>query len=195
VGSPSTLYNQYSAGQKHPAVFRQTFDAGSITVSLRPFYIPDDFQLYNKWINEEIKKEKNDKEIPSFFSETYFKIILESSNAQSLWGTINDQPAFQADFYKAVHYHTAEQLSHLTLSPGDVMFQLVIAPEIINENHLASSILPACLQYLSINSERAFLTVPRSSEYYNKLAQLAGPVAKMQAESNKFIYVFRLDRL
>jgi hypothetical protein len=195
VGSPSTLYNQYSAGQKHPAVFSQTFGAGSILVSLRPFYIPDDFQLYNKWINEEIKKEKNEKQIPSFFSETYFRIILESSNAQSLWGTINDQPAFQADFYKAVQYHTAEQLSGMVLSPGDVMFQLVIAPEIQNENHFASFILPACLQYLAINSERAFLTVSRSSGRYNKLAQLAGPVAKMQAESNKFIYVFRLDRL
>jgi hypothetical protein len=187
------LYNQYSAGQKHPEVFNRKFNAGAIDISIRPFFIPDDFHLYNEWINEEINAGKNGKQTRFYFSENYFKTILESSNAQSLWGLINGEPAFQLDLYKAIHYHTPDQVSNISLLPGDVMIQLVIAPRIAIDKPAASFILPACLQYLAIRSDRVFFTTDKDNFFYNKLAESGSPVLKLVAKNRKIVYVYLLN--
>lgn len=186
------LYNHYNAGQKHPELFRKGYDDGFCIISIRPFYIPGDFNFYTECINGEIHAGRNNGQFNSYISENYFKTVLESSNAQCLLGMINEEPAFYLDIYKAIHYHIPEQLNNIELLPGDMVMQMVIAPRFLPPHSFSSYIIPACLEYAAIGVTRVFFVVDGGNRPYYQLATEARPILEFIMERNRQVFVYLL---
>ena len=184
------LYRQYDPWVKHPDLFSGSLHGESVGITLRPFFIPEDFHFYNEWLNHDADSPGN---LSSAFSENYFLAVLESSNAQSLWGLIDGEPAFGLELYKAVQYHAPDEIKNLRLQSGDVMMQIVIAPWIMNDNKLSEYVLPACLKYIFTYSgtERLLLVLDRDSLVYIRLARQAKPFHSYVSEDKKVIYEYR----
>lgn len=147
--SVNQLYKSYDPRLRHPVVFSKSFDPEFIEISLRPFFIANDFTLYNVWIKKEIGAGKYRKEQPPVFSEKYFEALLESSNAQCLCGLIDKEPVFQVDLYRALHYYPIDHIDGIRLEAGDVMMQLIMAPHVVADEQLTGYVLSTCLEYLS----------------------------------------------
>jgi hypothetical protein len=189
------LYQQYDPWVKHPILFRKTFHPWPVEVSLRPFFIPDDLGLYNQWVNYQFNPGRRPGLPASVFSENYFQAVLASSNAQCLWGTVNDQPAFGLELYKALQYHASDDIRDIRLREGDVMMQIVPAPGIMDSHEeLATYILPASLEYIAEDpaSKRVFFITEEDNGFSRNLVKLARPFRRLYADKGRVIYEFRI---
>lgn len=189
------VFRQYDPWLKQPEVFRKSFFPEQAEITLRPFFIPADFHVYNEWISEEINKVKEPGRSVSLFSENYFVAVLESSNAQCLWGSINGEPAFQVDFYKALHYHSADHFPSTRLSDGDAVMQLVVAPSLLSHLTLLDVILPACFEYLEQDTgiDRVLLVLDRITPYIS-MAGKARPRLQIPLGQARSMFIYQLIR-
>ena len=185
-----SLYREYNPWQKHPDVFVKDFIQPSVQVRIRPFFISEDFRFYNEWVYKEINPPNNAGTELSALSKNYFIATLESSNAQSFWGLINNEPAFQLDVYEALDYHLQDHVKGGNLQPGDVMMQLIIAPYLLDDELLANHILKICLEYLSTfpGTRNIIWVINRNDEPYRRLARKACLTLTHDPEKGNQVY-------
>lgn len=185
------LYRPYDPGKLYPDLFR--FDAADkpLRVRLRPFYIPEDFHLYNEWINQVLYPDKQASYPPvSSFTASYFTAILESQNAQSIWGLIDDEPAFSMEIYEAVDY-PIDFGSDIRIARGDIILELIINPALVNDRERVHYILPACLAYLKkfAGSAKIVWLIDEEDQEYQQLARAAQPAFYVVIR-NKQLWIF-----
>lgn len=162
------LYKQYDPEQRHPIVFEKMFQSGAVYMALRPFYIPNDFHLYNEWMNQQIAVSNDRMASDSVFSQGYFRALLKSSNAQSLCGLINLEPAFQVDLFTPLYY-PEDSIDGIDLEPEDVIMQVVMSPRLVTHHQTAGNILSFCMDYLSSFTalRRMFWAIGSDYQFYN----------------------------
>jgi hypothetical protein len=185
------LYRSYDPEQEHVFVFdhRYTEDAG---VALRPFSIKKDLEIFNHWINEAFYSNNKKTNSTSYFDGSYFRTILLSPNAQSLWGLINGQPAFQVDFYKATEHQLPFREKGLSLTEADVFMQVIISPGIISDPFPSVWILPACIDHCFNHSgvKRVILASDAQDIDYRRLAEKALPSAHCPLKNGRIVYFY-----
>jgi hypothetical protein len=161
------LYEPYDPRLKHPAFFHKSFYNNSVLISLRPFFIPDDFILYNQWIGVAINQVSVSAN--ALISEDYFDAIALSSDSQCICGLVNTVPAFVTELYPCVIHCPVELMSAIDPVPGDVLFQLFIDPS-LTDQHVYGPILNTCLSYMSgfPGSQRGFLLPFEQGKEVNK---------------------------
>lgn len=157
------LYKEYEPELKHPDVFAKSYDDEFIHIRLRPFYIPEDLELYRKWVKKDV-------------GASPFVTSLRSVIAQSLTGLINHKQVLEVDFLRAPNYYSSDAIEGITLTEKDAMMQAVMDPAVIDER-LAGYILSACLEYAFYcpEAERVFWVPDTGHDYYDKLIQATGP--------------------
>lgn len=186
------LYRPYDADLLHPDLYELGFEAGAVNIRLRPFYIPEDFHLFNEWINHLLYPDNLSFYPPiSSFTESYFKAIMESFNAQCIWGLINDEPGFSMEIYEAVDY-PIDFANNIRLKRGDIILDLIINPLLFDDRPKLRCILPACLGYLRkhADSNKIVWLIDQEDKHYHELAIAAQPVLNQVIEKNKQLWVF-----
>lgn len=191
MGDIYQLYKSYEPEQIHPSVFIHVYP-NNTEVALRPFYVAEDLDLYNQWLNEELHSGNKKKDTPSVFEASYFQTTLRSTNTQSLWGLINGQSAFQVDMYKADEHQPPFSEKSLLLSGVDVFLQLIIAPKIMAEPMLAGCILPACITHCLNHTgvKRVLLVSDEEDVLYRWLAEKARPNTRYGLKNGKTLYIY-----
>jgi hypothetical protein len=141
------LCQAYDPFREHPVIYSKKFLPGKIHVSLRPFYIARDLSLINTWLNFQFAHLKNAARDPFQYTEDYYTTLLATHNSQPLLGTIDHQPAFQADIYQAL-LGPDNLVDETSIGDNDYIMQLMMSPETLQNLSLSMYSLLACLDCL-----------------------------------------------
>ena len=187
------LYRSCDPEQEQDFVFDHRYNK-DLVVRLRPFSIHKDLDTFNQWINKQFHGSDKKMSAPSYFDGSYFRTILLATNAHSLWGMINGQPAFQVDLYKATEHQLPFREKGLSLMEGDVFLQVIISPDVIGEPLQASWILPACIHHCFNHTgvDRIILVNDVHDVHYRWLAEKASPTARWPLKNERAVYLYEL---
>jgi hypothetical protein len=184
------LYRSYDPDEGQDFVFDHRYNDDTI-VALRPFSIEKDLSTFNQWVNEELHIGNKKFSDPSYVDGSYFRTTLRISNAQSLWGLVNNKASFQVDLYKAIQYHLPFREKGLMLTEGDVFLKIIIASSIINLS-LAEWILPASIDHCFNHTgvRRVMMATDAQDIYYRQLAEKASPASRLQFRNGRSVYFY-----
>jgi hypothetical protein len=138
------LCQSYDPFREHPAIYSKLFLPGKIHCSLRPFHIANDLPLINHWLNFQFTKKKQPVRDIFQYTEDYYTTLLATPNSQPLMGTIDHQPAFQADVYQAL-LGPDTLLNTISFNEGDFIMQLMMSPQTLQNLSPSLYCLVACL--------------------------------------------------
>jgi hypothetical protein len=178
---PPQLYQPYDPRLKHEIIYQKRFHEDSIHFSLRPFLIPGDFELYNKWITAEVNKEKRIHSDVPLITEDYFEAIALSSRTLCMCGLINDSPCFVLEVFPALIHCPTNYVERIKPTDRDVLLQLLIAPGVIPDPRVRGYILDGCLHYLSgfHGLKWTFWILDNDNYWYQSLAAQTGVLIEL----------------
>jgi len=142
------LFRKLDPFRKYDPVYNAT--AGSIPMSLRPFWITSDLFIVNQW------------QLPGGHPHRrmlkHYKDTLESDTGQSLVVLLQDQPILQADLFRL----RRNDEFPMPVLPGDVRLHFMAAPTTIARKNLFTGALQVCLSYFFSfeGAERVFTRQP-----------------------------------
>lgn len=138
------LCQPYDPFREQPGIYSKIFLPGKIHVSLRPFHIEKDLALINDWLNFQFANSKTRIHDPFQYTEDYYTTLLAGNNSQPLLGTIDQQPAFQADIYQSV-LGPDSLLQAYNFAENDYIMQLMMSPETMQNLSLSMYMVLASL--------------------------------------------------
>lgn len=186
------LYEPYNPRLKHPGVLQNSFYYNSIHISLRPFLIPEDFILYNSWIGAEVFTNRSPVKNGQLISEEYFDAIALSSGSQCICGLVNAEPTFVAELYPCSIHCPADLVQVINPQPGDVLFQLLIAPHVLVDRLICEYILHACLTHLSgFNELKRAFWIMDTHDHYSRVSARTG--THLHFAEGKEVYKYELS--
>ena len=122
-----------------------------VTISLRPFVIPDDIRFVQQWVGVEAASL-----LP------FYESVEASSFMRSMMVWDNDQPIFQADMCEALFDDVGAGDSIL---PGDFTLRLLFAPDA--RRSAIRQGMYNCLDYLFLEKNATRILIPVYK--YNKI--------------------------
>jgi hypothetical protein len=121
-----------------------------VSISLRPFVIPDDIRFVQQWVDVEV-----DSLLP------FYESVEASSFMRSMMVWDNDQPIFQADMCEALFDDVG---CGDAILPGDYTLRLLFSPA-AGRNAIRQG-LYNCMEYLffELNASRILMPVYKSNK-------------------------------
>lgn len=172
-----SLYTPLLPNNKYDPVYKQSFARGTVTITLRPLSLADDWPYISRWLLREIARSQQPTgHLPEKHLRETFSIMLQCDFAQPLMGLINDQPAFLIEICDGDKQGNGLDEGPHVFTSGDHAIRLMLSPTVTNIRHGGDYALFSCLHYFFSHSsiQRLVWELHEREKNYVQLANHVG---------------------